>query len=401
MRSRAWVIPLLLGLVRCGGASGTSPLDSGRTDAGQDAGPSGADGGSGNDGSAMMMDGGSIDGGGSVDAAVDAGMAPQPITAPTGTWTWVDFLDSYCDDASPTGIGVNTSTASTNLIVFFNGGGACWDYETCYVFNAAAHGPFGQAQFQQIVPLLEQAGIFTRTATTNAFRDWSYVFVPYCTGDVHAGDNVATYTQGGTTKMYYHKGHANFVAFLQRLLVTFPNPGKLVISGSSAGGFGAAANYDYARKAWPNVKAYLIDDSGPPLEPGSFSAQLVQAWVSAWHIDQTLAPLCGDACAGDFSLFIPKLSQRYANDRLALLESLQDQTIRTYYGLTAMAFETALLQMTTDRLDPTQNFKYFYIDGQTHTMLGDPNRYRSRTTVLTDWLRQEVSDDPAWASTKP
>src|SRR5690349_6763166 len=50
-----------------------------------------------------------------------------PITAPPGQWTWVDFPDAVCDDNSPTGIGVNLAN-NKNLLVYFEGGGACWDY---------------------------------------------------------------------------------------------------------------------------------------------------------------------------------------------------------------------------------------------------------------------------------
>jgi hypothetical protein len=37
----------------------------------------------------------------------DAGPPPEPITATAGSWTWIDFPDSTCDDGTPTGIGIN------------------------------------------------------------------------------------------------------------------------------------------------------------------------------------------------------------------------------------------------------------------------------------------------------
>src|SRR3990167_9013717 len=68
------------------------------------------------------------------------------ITAPMNTWTWVDFPDAVCDDGSPTGIGVNLN-GSSSLFVFLMGGGACWDYTPCALFNTSAHGPFGMNEF--------------------------------------------------------------------------------------------------------------------------------------------------------------------------------------------------------------------------------------------------------------
>ena len=37
------------------------------------------------------------------------------------------------------------------------------------------------------------SGIFDLADPRNAVRDWSMVFVPYCTGDVHSGSNTARY----------------------------------------------------------------------------------------------------------------------------------------------------------------------------------------------------------------
>src|SRR6266545_3474680 len=71
----------------------------------------------------------------------------QPIQAPRNTWTWVDFPDSSCGDGSTTGIGVNPGDSS-NVLVFLEGGGACWSYESCFVNRTVAtDGPFGSAEF--------------------------------------------------------------------------------------------------------------------------------------------------------------------------------------------------------------------------------------------------------------
>src|SRR5678815_969167 len=101
------------------------------------------------------------------------------ITTTTNAWTWVDFPDSSCDDGSATGIGVNQGTSS-NLIVFLNGGGACWDYLTCFRLNTASHGPFGKTEFDGMANDIAAGTIFDRDDDANPFKDWSYVFVPYC-----------------------------------------------------------------------------------------------------------------------------------------------------------------------------------------------------------------------------
>jgi hypothetical protein len=325
----------------------------------------------------------------------------DPITTTMNTWTWVDFPDTSCDDGTPTGIGVNQGSSS-NLIVFMNGGGACWDYLTCFMLNTATHGPYGKAQFDAQQGNLAGT-LFDRNDATNPFKDWSFVFVPYCTGDVHAGDNVVMYSdnQGMNTHTYHHTGHKNILSYVPRIAGTWPSPGKLVVSGSSAGGYGASFNYDTFRKYWPAGKVYLLDDSGPTLEGDAIPPGYRSAWYMEWNLGEVLDPICGAACMSDFSQAIKILADRYKNDRMALLSSLQDQTIRNYFLLSPTGFQGELTMMAHDILDPTTNFKYFFVDGQTHTMLGNVGNFMSQGTPLQTWLTQLVNDDPAWTTLQP
>src|SRR5262245_66183963 len=67
------------------------------------------------------------------DAAVDAPPPGGAITGLTpGSWTWVDFPGAQCRDGTATGIGVSPSASgSTKLMIFFEGGGACFNAATC------------------------------------------------------------------------------------------------------------------------------------------------------------------------------------------------------------------------------------------------------------------------------
>lgn len=368
MHIARFALPLALALAGCGGSSlNTNP-----------------DGGGG--------------GGDQPDLAVARPPLGMPITAQKGTWTWVDFPDAVCDDGSPTGVGVKL-TDSKNLMIFFNGGGACWDYTTCALLNTSTHGPFGAAQFANLTKQNALGGIFGDDPS-NPVAGWNMVFIPYCTGDVHAGDNIVTYMGGNAMKTIHHKGHANALAYFKRLAATWPNPDNLLVSGSSAGGFGAAINYDTARTYWPTGKSYLLDDSGPPLVGESIRNYLRDAWFKSWNINAGLGQLCPN-CQDDLSSFLAIISKKYPNDRMALLSSEQDATIRGFYSLTADLFKTDLYELATTRIDPLPNFKYFFETGQRHTMVGDLKGHMTGGVVLADWLKQELADDPKWTSVKP
>ena len=326
--------------------------------------------------------------------------AAAPIVAADGTWKWVDVDGAVCNDGTQTGIGVNPGTDKDKILFYFEGGGACGDYGSCFQLKTATVGPFGTAQFDA---RKTQFGSSTmdRNASGNPFATWTYVYVPYCTGDLHGGIHTATYTSGAASQEFHHNGHINALRDLDRVAATWSTATQVVVSGSSAGGYGALINFADARNHWPAAKAYLVDDSGPPLEETSSSA-ILSTWISSWHLINWFQVGCPE-CVSDFSLVLPNVSKRFPNDRLSLLSSLQDKTIRGFYILDPAEFQAALLKLEADHLDALTNFKYFFIPGESHTMLGDYKNltFTSKTTTLATFLDQQVTDSADWFSTKP
>ena len=322
-----------------------------------------------------------------------------PITAAANTWTWVDFPESACDDGTPTGVGVNLN-GSKDLLVFLNGGGACWDYATCVVLNTSSHGPFGATEFNAAVAKGIIGSLLDRAAP-NPFASYNMVFVPYCTGDIHGGDNVITYTNGSDQKTIHHKGRANVTAYLTRLAATLPAGGKVVVSGSSAGGFGTYMTYDLFHHYFSGSKISLFDDSGPLLVADAIQPALRTSWYASWGLERALGPSC-PGCAQDMSALIPTLAARYPSDRMALLSYTQDGVIRAYFGLSAADFQTDLYGLATKQLDPlAKQLHYYFVTGSGHTFLGKPSAIAAQGVPLWTWITQFASDDPAWTSTKP
>jgi len=316
-----------------------------------------------------------------------------------GSWSWVEFPDSSCDEGTPTGIAVNPGTGP-DLLVFLDGGGACWDYLTCYSLNLAKHGPVGLAQFQARLQNELPGSILDRSLAGNPYADATLVFVPYCTGDIHGGDKVATYTLGADVRTHRHVGRRNLIAFLRRIAPTWPAPRQLAVAGSSAGGFGSVINYEAFRHYWPNAPAILIDDSGPPLGSNAADAVRIAGWYDAWNLGAALDPVCGSGCRSQLAALLPVLAQRYPNDRMALLSSLRDQVISGYYLLAGPALEQELLALASQVVAPLPNVRHFYVAGTTHPMLDKPASFTQGATLL-EWLGQQKRGDPAWVSRKP
>jgi hypothetical protein len=373
-----WFLPALL--VACGQTAG------------------GTDGGS----DAQTQDGGQLDAGADVQLSA-------PITGLTpGSWTWVDFPEAQCRDGTPTGIGVSPSASnSTNLMIFLEGGGACFNSSTC----ATNPSHFDSARFtSQFVPVESKAGIFSRTDTQNSVADWNMVYVPYCTGDVHAG-NAPNATVSGVPGTQQFVGYTNVGLYLQRLVPTFTGLTRILLAGQSAGGFGAALEYVQVARAFGSVPVDLLDDAGPlmanPYLAGCLEQQIITLWgLTTGFIQKDCGSDCNDP-NNDLSLYWQHLPKTYPSSRFGFIDSTGDTVISGFFGfgannctsfaaLSPAQYEAGLLDMRS-KVASDPNAGLFIYDASDHTTL--VSAYTTRTapgsdggTVrFEDWVTSLVS----------
>ncbi len=228
-------------------------------------------------------------------------------TSGPGTWSWYDKDGSQpgttptsggvCLDGSPTGFAINLSPEpGSKLLIWLDGGGACWDATVFSCDTASGHVThlsFGYSDFKEYLtdksdinelstatpfawtkPLLSR-GVFDRAAGTaqNPFANYNYVFVPYCSGDMHAGDNVDTQSTFRTPTGDTFFGSVNFDLVLAAVQPLVPAPPAIVVAGGSAGGFGAYFNYRKVRDAYPlSIPISVVSDSAFPLATGTPAA---------------------------------------------------------------------------------------------------------------------------------
>jgi hypothetical protein len=236
-------------------------------------------------------------------------------------WGWVAFPETHCRDGSPTGIALNMSAASPNVVLFLDQGGACFNPATC-VLNAAA---FGLADF---VPQVE--GLFNRDDPDNPVRDWSFVFIPYCSGDVHAGNRSDGDVAGVGPQEFL--GYSNLDAFLSRIVPTFAGAQQVLFAGSSAGGFGVLLNADHVARWFAPIPITVLSDSGPPMPTTVVEPCLQQAWHDSWGFDQGVMRDCGGDCPSSSDYMIDQVLHfgwRYPTYRGGLTAVVSSRRRRT------------------------------------------------------------------------
>lgn len=317
--------------------------------------------------------------------------AAGPISAPEQTWTWVPLPGTTCGDGSTAGIGVNLATQSPDLLVYLEGGGACWDATTCFALNTAIQiaAPYTQAQFDTDLAGLNASGLFSRTDDTSPFAGASFVYVPYCTGDVHAGTAVRAYDVGGASKTVHHTGSLNAQVIVEALHATLPDVARIWLTGSSAGGYGATLNLSRFAAAWPSAEVDLLQDSAPFVD---VMGGLYPQWQQAWGI--AFPPGCS-ACTTSFPAVIDALAGAHPAVRIGLLTYTEDAVVKAFFGYSGSLMPALTSLLANQYSHPTT--QAFVLAGTSHTMLGSYATIAAPDgTTLKSWVQQWATGDPAW-----
>ena len=249
-------------------------------------------------------------------------------------WERIEIPGTKCSDGSQYKFWIYDSPTSDNLAVSFEGGGACWDYASCSgeLGKLGAANPNGlpddyitDFQSTYVSPIINgnDPGLPLRSKTDLITKGWDVVHLPYCTGDVHMGNAVVNYADPSGVNPplnFHHMGFSNSVAAFDYLSTRFPNIGKFLLTGYSAGGVGAIAQYHTARQSLNFSEGYMLNDSGPlySAPDASYnSKQLHETIYSAWNIQSILGGLPAGFDPNDMGTVMATLSSEYPNDHFA------------------------------------------------------------------------------------
>lgn len=210
------------------------------------------------------------------------------------------------------------------LLIFMQGGGACWqDFYQCNVLaeDQAPPGP--------------PTGIFDFDNPQNPLRDHSIVYMPYCDGSVFAGDNDVVDPSFPFGPVRFHRGLRNQSAGMDVAYDEFPNARQIVVAGSSAGGVGAAGFAPFlARFQYGNyTKLRVFNDAGPNAINLDDTAA-IDARANDWQFGQFFPASCTDC--SDMGQGTEIVKWRLKNDRTireAFYETDGDLTNRFFMNL--------------------------------------------------------------------
>ncbi|MCE9577715.1 MAG: pectinacetylesterase family protein [Deltaproteobacteria bacterium] len=349
-------------------------------------------------------------GGDSSTSTPDADLGgPPELGTPAKTWTWVPVDGTLCADGSATGIGVNPGT-SADLVFYLQGGGACFNAASCA--SVANPNGFGATEMTAVVSDYGNSGIFDRADPANPLKDATFVFVPYCTGDVHAGANPDGF-QG--RKMV---GWNNVAKDLDYVYAKKGGIKRVIMSGSSAGGFGALFNFAQTADKFAPLTTHLIDDSGPPLSDTYITPCLQTTMRTLWNLSASLpadCTACTEANGGGLGNAAAYLADKYPNSRLGLITSTRDGVIRSFLGfgypdcvngggpIPEADYTAAINELRDTTLASKPNFKVFTKESGLHVWLvpATMSSITSGSANLDQWLTDMLDPSKPFNTVKP
>lgn len=278
------------------------------------------------------------------------------------------------------------------LAVIFDGGGACWDNLTCsHPFTDAQPAPLLQFYTAAIDPDADPTrygGLLDTANPANPIAGWTWVAIPYCTADVHLGSADRSYRMPGPRGESFtirHRGYDNFMVVLDWIRRNVqPGVTDLMVTGASAGGYGAAASFPWVAAQYPQARLSVLADASQGVATLDFDLRGRLAW------NPQLAPWVfgADPSAVRSADLLKVGAQAYPQGRFAQYTTTLDSVQVGFYGYMRVAngpggvcrqilpdWNNQMLQTLDGYRAALPNFRSYVAAGTSHTIIGDGALY--------------------------
>jgi hypothetical protein len=213
---------------------------------------------------------------------VEAPQVIEPVANGAGWERIVPGGECECADRSEFSFWVRQADAA-KVVLFLEGGGACFDAITCAFTDADTYYDWNISALDD-PEARSGMGIFDASRADNPFADFTFVYVPYCTGDFHLGDATTEYSPELTVQ---HKGWVNGTAAMTYLAEHFGDAAEVVVVGESAGGVAAPVYGGVVSELLRGAHVTVLADSSGALPE---SPELNTRSNEVWGTFETMPP---------------------------------------------------------------------------------------------------------------
>jgi hypothetical protein len=298
--------------------------------------------------------------------------------------------------------------ATDDLVIFLQGGGACWS-EFCLAIDSAPPG----------IPLLE---VLNADLEFNPVKDWDVAYVPYCDASLFAGDIDVDEDEDGKPDRF-HRGLQNISAAVDQASQEFPSPSRILLAGSSGGGYGTIVASQVVRARFPDAPIFIVQDSGLGIGKGMEDPEFVWELVDEFNARHLIEASCGDCLdSGHLTPMVEWILENDSNIWVSAFSTYSDLIIADIFlQIGATAHRAALLEQSElIRASFPDRWMPFYMEGVFHTTLlgsvegilgelpeegsvlegvvelGSMETTELNGVLFTDWMAGMLEGDPIW-----
>jgi hypothetical protein len=304
------------------------------------------------------------------------------------------------------------------LLVYYQGGGACWNHFTC---GGTELGAVCRTTPPD-APSVASSGFADLSNPNNPFRDWNVVFVSYCTCDIHFGDATQEYV-GVENITVQHRGYHNSKVAEKWAREHFVNPEVVFVTGSSAGAYGAWFNGPLLHEVWPASQMHVLADAGN----GVITTDFLENEFANWNFVANLPDIPGvlESLTNGSGMpgYTAAVASFFPNTNWAHYSTMFDGSQGgqtgfynvmlnggnplagvTWWDASCQFAENALSQSIEIFDEVPDNYRYYFGTGSRHTMWGANKVYDDTTgnvPTLVSWIEAMLASgpggrDPAW-----
>lgn len=305
--------------------------------------------------------------------------------------TMIPGGDAVCSDGSEYRFFVKQGDPQ-KLMFYLEGGGACWDNLTCdpdlrpsYQVNLANTDPS------------RAHGILAFDQPANPFADYTVVYAPYCSGDVHLGNTEQHHQvpalEGHAAHDLHirHRGLANAISALDWVEAHIFAPEKIFVTGSSAGSIPSPFYAVKLARQYPQAAITQLGDGS-----GGYRGFAAFNPYEVWGVDDVVGddlPFVKTVPAQQFGFYHLYLGAAQVSPRIrfASYDNAEDDVQKQFLvlgGSPQASLQPLLEQNLAEISNAIPGFRYYVAGGSMHTILLRPEvySYEVNGTRFVDWL---------------
>jgi hypothetical protein len=322
--------------------------------------------------------------------------ADEPAAADTAGWKAVagGHGTGCATDATPYEFYVHEGDPR-RLAIYFQGGGGCWNSRNC--------GLDGQKTFDNSIddsdrPWLNKTvvgGILDAANPANPLREFTIVFAPYCTADVHLGARTERFeTADGKHLNIGYRGLANAQRVMDWVTQQYTDPKRVLVSGGSAGAIPSPIFASQLARHYTKAQVVGLGDGA-----GGYRTNRLAPQLELWGATRALKhdPLYRDldVATANFEDFYARAAP-VPNLQLGQINSIEDR-VQIFFlaqlGNEVKSLAPLLSANIADLRKSDPKLRTYTMPGTVHTVLTRPDFYTAKVdeVALAKWVDDLVN----------